>query len=91
MGDLSNPGVRDIVDRIVDECGESPTPEELVDASLDVIGPLPVSDDTRRSLIEVAGGGGPIEPDRDRSGKDIRRLTTDLLRGIVSSREYQLV
>ena len=91
MGDLSNPGVRDIVDRIVDECGESPTPEELVDASLDVIGPLPVSDDTRRSLIEVAGGGGPIELERDRSGKDMRRLTTDLLRGIVSSREYQLV
>ena len=91
MGDLSNPGVRDIVDRIVDECGESPTPEELVDASLDIVGPLPVSDDTRRSLIEVAGGGGPMEPDRDRSGKDMRRLTTDLLRGIVSSREYQLV
>jgi hypothetical protein len=32
-----------------------------------------------------------MEPDRDRSGKDTRRLTTDLLRGIVSSREYQLV
>ena len=91
MGDLSNPGVRDIVDRIVDECGESPTPEELVDASLDIVGPLPVSDDTRRSLIDIAGGGGPMEPDRDRSGKDMRRLTTDLLRGIVSSREYQLV
>ena len=91
MGDLSNPGVRDIVDRIVDECGESPTPEELVDASLDIVGPLPVSDDTRRSLIEVAGGGGPIGLERDRSGKDMRRLTTDLLRGIVSSREYQLV
>ena len=57
MGDLSNPGVRDIVDRIVDECGESPTPEELVDASLDIVGPLPVSDDTRRSLIDIAGGG----------------------------------
>ena len=91
MGDLSNPGVRDIVDRIVDECGESPTPEELVDASLDIVGPLPVSDDTRRSLIDIAGGGGPMEPDRDRSDKDMRRLTTDLLRGIVSSREYQLV
>ena len=90
MGDLSNPGVRDIVDRIVDECGESPTPEELVDASLDIVGPLPVSDDTRRSLIDIAGGG-PIGLERDRSGKDMRRLTTDLLRGIVSSREYQLV
>ena len=77
--------------RIVDECGDSPTPEELVDASLDIVGPLPVSDDTRRSLIEVAGGGGPTELDRDRSDEDMRRLMTDLLRGTVSSREYQLV
>ena len=54
IGDLSNPGVRDMVDRIVEECGGAPTPGELVDACLDTVGPLVVSDDTRTSLIEIA-------------------------------------
>jgi D-arabinose 1-dehydrogenase-like Zn-dependent alcohol dehydrogenase len=90
MGDLANPGVREIADRIVRECGESPTPEELVDASLDVVGPVTVSDDTRSSLIEVVSRDGELElggyPNEDQD-----RLMRDLLRMIVSSREYQLV
>ena len=91
MGDLSNPGVRDIVDRVVRECGEAPAAEELVDASLDMVGPLQVSDDTRSSLVELASREGRIDlgryPDDERAG----RLMEDLLRSIVSSREYQLV
>ena len=91
MGDLSNPGVRDIVDRVVRECGDAPEAEALVDASLDMVGPLQVSDDTRSSLVELASREGRIDlgryPDDEKTG----RLMEDLLRGIVSSREYQLV
>jgi hypothetical protein len=56
-----------------------------------MVGPLQVSDDTRSSLVELASREGRIDlgryPDDEKTG----RLMEDLLRGIVSSREYQLV
>ena len=91
MSDLSHPGVRDIVDRIVKVCGEAPTPEELVDASLDMMGPLAVSDETRSSLVEIASGDAEIELGEFPADEKAGRLMKDVLRSIVSSREYQLV
>jgi uncharacterized protein (DUF1800 family) len=86
MADLGNPGVRDIMGRIVQECGESPSPAELVDACLDTVGPLVVSDDTRTSLIETASRDRELPQDEKQD-----QLMLDLLKMIVSSREYQLV
>ena len=91
IGDLSNPGVRDMVDRIVEECGGAPTSDELVDACLDTVGPLVVSDDTRASLIEIASRDGEIAFGRSPQDDKQVHLMRDLLKMIVSSREYQLV
>ena len=91
VGDMSNVFLRDIVDRIIEECGSAPTPEELVDACLDTVGPFVVSDNTRTSLIRTASRDGEIKIGR--STKDDKQdcLLRDLLKMIVSSREYQLV
>jgi hypothetical protein len=91
VSEMSHPGMMDIVERIIEECGSSPTPEELVDACLDTIGPFVMSNNTRTSLIQTASRDGEIV--FGKSPKDEKQgcLLRDLLKMIVSSREYQLV
>ena len=90
VGDLNNPGVRRVVDRIVADCGRAPTAQRLVDACLDVVGPLEVSDEAMSSLIEIASRAG--DPDLSGYPEDegVDRLMEELLKMVVSSREYQL-
>ena len=90
MGDLSNPGVKDMVHRIVGAHGDTLAPSKLVDACLSVLGPLPVSDDTRSSLIEVASQDGEIDLSRYPEDQKISQTMQGLLRMIASCREYQL-
>ena len=79
MSDASNPGVRDMVSRV---SGADSDPEELVNACLDVLGPMEVGDETRALLDEVASA-------RMEDGVS-QELILDLFKLIVSSREYQL-
>jgi hypothetical protein len=53
-----NPGVQEVVGRIVRACGNDPSAVVLVHTCLDVIGPLAVSDETRSSLVEIASRDG---------------------------------
>ena len=85
LGDTSKPGVKRLVSRVTDTSNSS-DPTELVDACLDVLGPMDVSDDTRSLLVEVASRGIEAEP-TDRASQD---LILSLFKLIVSSREYQL-
>jgi hypothetical protein len=90
MGDLSTPGVSEMVHRIVGARGGTVAPSELVDACLSVLGPLPVSDDTRSSLIEAASQDGEIDLSRYPEDQKISQIVQGLLRMIASCREYQL-
>ena len=90
MGDLSTPGVSEMVHRIVGARGGTLAPSELVDACLSVLGPLPVSDDTRSSLIEAASQHGEIDLSGYPEDQKINQIVQGLLRMIVSCREYQL-
>ena len=95
VADVSNPGVREMVDRIVLECGDIRAPDALVDTCLDVVGPMAVSDETRDSIVEVASRArDDLQGDgqgngRSGNGDDEQRIV-DVLKMIVSSREYQL-
>ena len=85
MSDAANPGVADMVDRVSGESSPSSAPNdpaELVDACLDVLGPMDVASDTRELLIELATVGA-------REGIT-QELILDLFKIIASSREYQL-
>ena len=91
MSDTSNPGVRDMVQRVLSVSGVSSDPGELVDGCLDVIGPMEVLDETRDLLLKVASAGikeGGSEAHGET--EDSQRLILNLFRLIVSSREYQL-
>ena len=80
MSDPAYPGVHEMVQRVtISSNGDA---ETLVDACLDVIGPLEVSDDTHGLLVELASAGA-------RDGVT-QELILDLFKLIVSSREYQL-
>ena len=85
LGDASNPGVKNLVGRVNDS-SDSSDPTDLVDACLEVMGPMDVSDDTRTLLIDLATRGIEAEP----SGSASQDLILSIFKLIVSSREYQL-
>ena len=82
MSDASNPGVQDMVSRVSSADASDSGPEELVNACLDVLGPIEVGDETRALLNEVASAGMEDGVSQE--------LILDLFKLIVSSREYQL-
>ena len=85
LGDPSKPGVKNLVSRVTGASDQS-NPAELVDACLDVLGPMDVSDDTMSMLVQVASRGIEAEP----TGRASQELILSLFKLIVSSREYQL-
>ena len=85
LGDASNPGVKNLVSRVNDS-SDSSDPSDLVDACLEVMGPMDVSDETRALLVDLAARGIEAEP----SGSASQELILSIFKLIVSSREYQL-
>ena len=90
LGNVENPGVRAMVDRLACMDGGTFTPEELVDACLDLAGPLSVADATRETLIEVASRGGEVDLKDHQPGDESERRVGDVLKMIASCKEYQL-
>jgi uncharacterized protein (DUF1800 family) len=88
VGDLGKPGVQKIVGRLRD-MGEL-SPEQFVEACLDLIGPLDVSEKTRESLLAFARQGGPLRFDGD-GDREAEQRVAELLQLIVATREFQLV
>ena len=90
LGDVRKPGVRAIVARLAGENGGTLTPEALVDRCLDLLGPLPVSDETRDVLVRFAAGLGDTSIKGHESGDAAAQRIGNLLRMAASTREYQL-
>ncbi len=87
VGDVDKPGVRKIVERLREQ-GEL-APAAFVDACLDLIGPLEVSESTRASLINFAENSGPLQLNEGDGAAEQR--VGELLQLIVATREFQLV
>ena len=88
VGDITKPGVQKIIGRLR-AMGEL-SPDAFVDAALDLMGPLEVSDTTRTALLDFARKGGPLRF----GGKDdqaAEQRVGELLQLIVATREFQLV
>jgi uncharacterized protein (DUF1800 family) len=79
IGDGSSPGLKRIVDRLMEDDSLS-TPESFVDSALDAIGPIKVEGPTRAALVQFATDSG---------GEDDRSRVVRLLRLIVTTPEYQ--
>jgi uncharacterized protein (DUF1800 family) len=88
MGNVMNPGVRSIIDRLADS--GNLTAEALVDQCLDLIGPLEVSDATRKVLIEFSNKQGEVNLEGHQPGDDAEQKVGDILRLMTATREFQL-
>ena len=88
VGNLDNPGVKSIVGSVVADGDGAISPERLVDRSLDQLGALSVSEDTRRSLIEYTSHEGDLDSSAEPDEKAQQRVM-DLLRMAVSTAEFQ--
>ena len=83
IGDGGMPGVRAMIDRIVSSGGQSLSGRGLVDACLDAMGALDVSEDTRKVLVDFASQGGPGAPG------DVRERIGVVLKMVASTHEFQ--
>ena len=86
ISDLSRPGVVKIIDRIK---ASGTDPEAVVDACLDVMGPLEIPDESRGELLDHARQLGEFDWEDDRPGQGGDAKLTEILQLVVSLREYQ--
>ena len=92
LDDAARPGVKAIVDRIARYAGDSTlSPEELVDACLEVLGPIDISDSTRGSLVRHASKYGKLSFSDERPTPESEGAVVALIQLIVTTQEYQLV
>ena len=87
MGDIEKPGIQALVSRL--KAQGDLNPEEFVDASLDLMGPLQVEKENRQQLVDHARETGDL---RWGSGNDTlasAERVGEMLQLIVSLREYQ--
>lgn len=78
LGDTSKPGVRAIVESVVNNHDEQESSEKVVDKCLDEMGSISVSDDTRDVLIRYAEQGGHTS-----------ETVSQILRLVAASEEFQ--
>jgi len=87
VGNTELPGVQDLVKRI--KARGTLSPEQFVDATLDLMGPLQVGAETRQELTDQAREGGALQwgtPDVDKASTE---RIAQMLQLIVAMREYQ--
>ncbi len=89
VGDLSKPGIAEVVERL-GAAGESCPPAELVERSLELAGPVEVSDDTHAGLMRYAEAAGELRFDSDEARESSEAHIGRMLQLIVSTREYQM-
>jgi uncharacterized protein (DUF1800 family) len=86
LGDVDKPGIRKIVDRL--RAMGQLSPEQFVEACLDLIGPLAVAPNTYAALVNFARRAGPLQlPPGDR---DAEERVGELLSLIAATREFQM-
>ena len=91
LSDPDRPGVRNILDRISRATGDGDiSPERLVDACLDVLGPLETLDSTRTNLVEFARTHGRLSFSADQASAETQDAAVTLIQLIVSTQEYQM-
>jgi Protein of unknown function (DUF1800) len=84
VGNASKPGIRALINRL--RAMGPLEPEALVEACLDLIGPVSVQPGVRLALLNHAQQGGVLDLDGDPAAE---RRVTSLLQLIVATREYQ--
>jgi hypothetical protein len=87
VGNTSRPGIRSIIARLRDQGARSP--QQVVDACLDLLGPLEVTSQSRDEVIDFAREQGEFLWDSEEAARSSIQRVGELLQLIVSLREYQ--
>ena len=87
VGDVDRPGVRSIIERLKAR-GEL-SPDEFVDACLDLMGPLEVDPRARDELVSHTSGEGALRWDSEDETSASTRRVGEMLQLVASLREYQ--
>ena len=87
VSNIDYPGVQGIISRI--HAIRPLSHSALVDACLDLLGPLEVNDSTRQQLVSQAELAGELSWDSEEATRASAQKIGDILALIVSAREYQ--
>jgi hypothetical protein len=87
VSDVTRPGIKSIIGRLRD-MGKL-QPEKMVDACLDLMGPVEAASENRQQLIEFASEHGEFDWETKDSSDAATDTVIELLRLIVALREYQ--
>ena len=88
LGDQSLPGIQAIADRLASE-ERLLTPDEFVDHTLDLVGPITVESHTREALLDYANSGGDLRFDTDSARGESSARVARMVQFIVASVDYQ--
>ena len=88
VGNIDLPGVQSIIAKVASD-GTSTTPEDLVNRCLDLMGPVQVSENTRRQLESHAEEEGAMSWATDEAYATSSRRVGDMLALIAAATEYQ--
>ena len=91
LNDPDRPGVRAVIDRIGRTAkGSALSPEKLVGACLEVLGPLDLLDSTHRNLVDYATKFGEVSFSDEVLSPRADEAVVALIQLIVSTQEYQM-
>ena len=91
LGNPNKPGLRALIAEVQDAAQDGAlSPDALVDACLDAIGPMPVLDSTRDGLIDYASKWGDLAFDTDQDAADAESKIIIMLQLAATTQEYQL-
>ncbi|PKB72433.1 MAG: hypothetical protein BZY87_00355 [SAR202 cluster bacterium Io17-Chloro-G6] len=88
MGNTEYAGVRSLVNRLM-SLGDKISPEQFVDACLDLTGPLVVSSDTLGQLVAHASKEGDLIHGTDAEQADFTRRSGEMFQMIAATAEFQ--
>ena len=88
LADPALPGIGAIADRLAAEAGPL-TPDQFVDRTLDLVGPMSVESQTREALLDYANSGSDLRFDTDAEREESSARVARMVQFIVASVEYQ--
>ena len=89
LADEDKPGVQVMIERINSKNENVISPEGLVEAILDQLGALAVSDDTRKELVQFASIGGDVHLGSESPDAEARQRIVEVLQMAASTHEFQ--
>ena len=89
LGDTAKPGVKAMIRRVASENGPVISPARLVDACLDAMGVVAVSENTREALETFAAAGGDLRASPDGIDEAAERRIAQTLQMVGATHEFQ--